>query len=270
MKSCLKYTAAALGLMLASTAASAADLPPPPPPPMPAAWSFTIFGGASWLNDIDNNFDVVVPRDEEGFFDPVSDIPFYLSDERYKAEASFDTGFLIGGTFGYTFVDWARTELEISYASYDLNDVDVDFRGCNNGDCEDNVFFNGDPSDLSVDGDGSIGILTIMGNMWLGFGMLPVIGDPVNTAGTGLGFSPYFGGGLGVAFVDGSSGDELDIDDNTTAFAWQVGAGVRWYFSSNMGVDLGYRYRGVTDVSLGDENYDLNSHNVILGLTFNF
>jgi opacity protein-like surface antigen len=265
MKSCLKYTAAALGLMLASTAASAADLAPPPPPMMPAAWSFSVFGGASWLNDIDSRFSVQefdVEGPEDGtFFDPITN---------WRGEAQFDTGFLVGGTFGYTFVDWARTELEISYASYDLDKVDVRYRGCGNEDC-DIVYPNG-LSSFSINGDGSVGVLTIMGNMWFGFNMLPLIGDPVNNVGSGLGFSPYFGGGIGVGFVDGSSDDVFDIDDSDTALAWQVGAGVRWNFASNMGLDIGYRYRGVSSVQLGDldEDFDLTSNNVIVGLTFNF
>jgi opacity protein-like surface antigen len=264
MKSYLKYSAAAIGLLFASSAASAADLPPPPLP-APAAWSFSVFGGASWLNDFDSNLstgDAVDIIGEDGVVDTL--FPRY----NWNGDASFDTGFLVGGTIGYTFVDWARTELEISYANYDLNNVDISYRGCGNTDCEDLS----EPSDFSLDGDGSLGILTIMGNMWLGFNMLPVVGDPVNNIGSGLGFSPYFGGGLGVAFVDGSTDDVFDIDDSSTAFAWQVGAGIRWNFASNIGLDVGYRYRGINDVSFDglDDSVNLTSNNVIVGLTFSF
>ena len=125
MKSCLKYTAAALGLMLASTAASAADLPPPPAPMMPAAWSFSVFGApaGSTISTPIQRARTSVSRAEAGIL--------FRSDHNWRGEAQFDTGFLVGGTFGYTFVDWARTELEISYASYDLDKVDVRYRGCN-------------------------------------------------------------------------------------------------------------------------------------------
>ncbi len=241
----IKVSVAAAALLLAGAAAAqAADLPPPPM--TPAAWSFSVFGGASWLNSVESSTSEVF----EG-------APF---DRNYDFD--FDTGFLVGGAFGYTLVDWARTEIEISYASYDPNTVDIST----------------DFESTSFDHGGSLDELTVMGNLWLGFNMLPVVGDPVNQVGDGLGFSPYFGGGLGVAFVDvdfdSPGGDSLS--ESTTAFAWQVGAGVRWTFASNIGLDVGYRYRGVTDVGFGDNGVhelssaDLYSNNLIVGLTFNF
>ena len=228
----LRLTVALLATAMIIPAAQAADLPPPPPPPVPAAWSFSVFGGASWLNDFDAG-------DDFG-----STLDF-----------SYDTGFLVGGTLGYTFVDWARTELEIAYAGYDLDSLSEDggFPIGNNG--------------------GDLGVLTVMGNLWLGFNMLPVVGDPVNSVGAGLGFSPYFGGGLGVGFVNGSIDGLLsDWDGDDTGLAWQVGAGVRWNFASNLGLDIGYRYRNVTSVSAFDNvgSFDLSSNNVVVGLTFNF
>lgn len=225
-----RLTAALLASAMIIPAAHAADLPPPPP--APAAWSFSVFGGASWLNDFDAG-------DDFG-----STLDF-----------SYDTGFLVGGTLGYTFVDWARTELEIAYAGYDLASLSEDggFPIGNNG--------------------GDLGVLTVMGNLWLGFNMLPVVGDPVNSVGAGLGFSPYFGGGLGVGFIDGTVDGLLgDWDGSDTGLAWQVGAGVRWNFASNLGLDIGYRYRNVTSVSVFDNvgSFDLSSNNVVVGLTFNF
>ena len=53
----------------------------------------------------------------------------------------------------------------------------------------------------------------------------------VTGAGSGLGFSPYVGGGIGVGFVDisgsGRDFDALGLDDSATGLAWQVGAGIR-------------------------------------------
>lgn len=228
----LSVSSAAL-MMLAAGAAQAADLPPPPAP-APAMFSFTAFGGASWLNDVDTSYD-----------------DFFNED----AEISFDTGYLIGGAAGFTLVDWARTELEVAYAGYDLDSIDLEFDGTYD------------------DLDGSIGVLTVMGNVWFGFNNLPLVGGPVDQAGSGLGFSPYFGGGLGVGFVDvnGSTADSFDLD-TSTGFAWQVGAGIRWNFVSNIGLDLGYRYRNVMDVGFGGnwDSADLSSNNVVLGVVFNF
>ncbi len=227
----IKVSIATAALLLAGAAAAqAADLPPPPM--TPAAWSMSVFGGASWLDAVDFDGD-----DADVRFD-------------------FDTGFLVGGTIGYTFVDWARTELEIGYAQYDLDSVRID--GSNVGDF----------------GGADLGVLTFMGNMWFGFNMLPVLGNPVNDAGAGLGFSPYFGGGLGIGIVDGAAdGDDFDWGDSETGLAWQVGAGVRWNFASNIGLDLGYRFRNVSNVSSGVDGFgdaDLSSQNVVVGLTFNF
>ncbi len=209
-----RLTFALLATVLAAPAVQAADLPAPLP--VPAAWSMSIFGGATWLDD-------------------VSPEPF---------EFGYDTGFLVGGTFGYTFVDWARTEVEIAYTSSD-----------------------GTVSLGRLEADGEFNALSVMGNMWLGFNMLPVVGGTVNDIGSGMGFSPYFGGGLGVGFVTVEVGD---FEEDTTALAWQVGAGVRWTFAENIGLDVGYRYRNFVDVDFDIESVDTSSHNLIAGVTFNF
>jgi opacity protein-like surface antigen len=144
----LSVSSAAL-MMLAAGAAQAADLPPPPAP-APSAFSFTVFGGASWLNDVDTNYD--------GFFNE-------------DAEVSFDTGYLVGGSAGFTLVDWARTELEVAYAGYDLDSIELD---------------GFEYDDL----DGSLGVLTVMGNVWFGFNSLPLVGGTVDQAAPGWASRP--------------------------------------------------------------------------------
>ena len=66
---------------------------------------------------------------------------------------------------------------------------------------------------------------------------------------TGTPFTPYIGGGLGVAF----NYTELKAEDATgsstrnrhdTTFAWNAGAGVAYAFTENVAVDLGYRFIG--------------------------
>jgi opacity protein-like surface antigen len=203
-----RLTLALLATVLAAPAVQAADLPAPLP--VPAAWSMSIFSGATWLETV-----------EDG-----------------PAELSYDTGFIVGGTLGYTPLDWVRTELEVAYSSS-----------------------HGEASAFGFDfGSGYTDTLTVMGNAWFGFNMLPVVGGAVNDIGSGMGVSPYFGGGLGVGFLNPG-------DDSDTSLAWQVGAGVRWNFDTNVGLDVGYRYRNLVDV--GDE-FDLSSHNLIAGVTFNF
>ncbi|MFO1088218.1 MAG: outer membrane beta-barrel protein [Hyphomicrobiales bacterium] len=235
-------SASAAAVLLGTVSARAADLPAPPPVAT-APWSFSVFGGASWLEPVNGSLD---------FTD--------ANETRYDIDSklNFDTGFIVGGTFGYALVDWARTELEISYTGYDVSDA---------------KFYPPEGIDVVDPNDASVGALSIFGNMWLGFNMLPVIGDPVNQLSSSLGgLSPYFGGGLGVAFVDANGdGTGYDLNASTTAFTWQVGAGVRWTFASNIGLDVGYRFRGINDVSFNDNgSANLYSNNVIVGLTFNF
>lgn len=219
----------ATALVVGTASAQAADLPPPPAQPSP--WSFSVFGGASWLQDVETGTTIDI-GDESYDFD---------------VDYSFDTGFLVGGTIGYAFVDFARTELEVAYANYGGGEAVLSYAD----------------QSWSVDPGDNLEILTVMGNMWLGLNMLPVIGDPLTQAGGALGFSPYAGGGLGIGFVN--------VDDVNSGLAWQVGAGVRWNFASNFGLDVGYRFRGVTDIGLGElDAGDFYSNNVIVGLVFNF
>lgn len=239
-----RHIPAFLAIVLAGPAAQAADLPPPPVP-APANWSFTVFGGASWLDDVDT--------DIGSDLDP--DLIVFDS-----ADFDFDTGFLIGGALGFTFVDWARTEIEVAYAGYDLKSLAISEDGAPSGDAFDDL-------------DANFGVLTVMGNMWFGLNTLPWVGDPVTMAGSGLGVTPYFGGGLGVGFVTNTrdAADAFLFADDSTGLAWQVGAGVRWNFVANLGLDLGYRYRNVTNVGMGNwDDANFASQNVTLGVVFNF
>lgn len=232
-------------LVLAAPAVKAADLPSLPAPE-PANWSFTMFGGASWLDGADTTIN------------PDLDPDVVVFD---AADFDFDTGFLIGGAMGFTLVDWARTEIEVAYAGYDLKSLTLSVSEC------------GEACGPITDVEANVGVLTVMGNMWFGLNALPLLGDRGNLAGSGLGVTPYFGGGLGVGFVsnDGDDADAFLFADDSTGLAWQVGAGVRWTFVSNLGLDLGYRYRNVTNVGMGSwDDVNFASQNVTLGVVFNF
>jgi opacity protein-like surface antigen len=230
------------GLVLSSANANSADLQPAP---TVAASPFyvSLFGGASWLNDVFTEFNIETPPPGN-----------------YRYDQSYDHGFLFGGALGYNFNDWLRTEVEVSHISYDGNNVQINFT-------EDGGI---EYPTVEFSPEFSVTYTSVLGNLWLGLDMLTATGDPSLPAGaTPGGFSPYVGGGLGVAFVE-TEGDELETDE-TTAFAWQLGAGVRWNFDSSVGLDVGYRFRGVNDVGfdfIGSGN--LYSHNVIAGLTFSF
>ena len=70
---------------------------------------------------------------------------------------------------------------------------------------------------------------------------------------TGTPFTPYIGGGLGMAFnyielkgeaSDGVRYESISRNRHDTTFAWNVGAGVSYAFTENVSVDLGYRFIG--------------------------
>jgi len=101
---------------------------------------------------------------------------------------------------------------------------------------------------------------------------------------TSTAFTPYIGAGLGVAWINqkvastftGWTPTVSDGNYDTTNFAWNVGAGVGYSLTSNIVVDLGYRYTSFGDaksVDNGRISYrakDLNSHEALLGLRYQF
>lgn len=111
-------------------------------------------------------------------------------------------------------------------------------------------------------------------------------------------FTPYIGGGLGIAFVDSKSsgsvdytldGAELSGSSSTnyklnTNFAWNVGAGVAWEFADWVALDVGYRFAGLGKVKSRTSDYegltetvtykskvsDVYMHQILAGLRFTF
>ena len=109
---------------------------------------------------------------------------------------------------------------------------------------------------------------------------------------TGTPFTPYLGGGLGMAFkyteakVDWTedvpgfftrSGSESKSKHDTT-FAWNLGAGLAYAFTENISADLGYRFvhTGHTELKAGAgaDRMKLGSspyiHEFYLGARFTF
>lgn len=64
-------------------------------------------------------------------------------------------------------------------------------------------------------------------------------------------FTPYIGGGLGVAFnytgydFEMKNGDHYSVDDRFTNFAWNAGAGVSYSLSETLSLDASYRFVGL-------------------------
>ncbi|MEJ9340217.1 outer membrane beta-barrel protein, partial [Escherichia coli] len=106
-------------------------------------------------------------------------------------------------------------------------------------------------------------------------------------------FTPWVSAGIGYARIHqkttgistwdygyGSSGREsLSRSGSADNFAWSLGAGVRYDVTPDIALDLSYRYldAGDSSVSYKDEwgdkyksEVDVKSHDILLGVTYNF
>jgi opacity protein-like surface antigen len=159
-----------------------------------------------------------------------------------------DTGFLVGGAIGAHITPNFRGEVELSFKSHDIDGVD-DSDG-----------------DAITGASGDVDIFFVLANFWYDFDMGA--------------FTPYIGGGVGVAKVnaDLTLYDSYDWDVDNWTLAGQVGAGLQWKFADNWGLDLGYRLKATSPVDFeqGDgASYNITGvsfveHVVQLGLTFGF
>lgn len=97
-------------------------------------------------------------------------------------------------------------------------------------------------------------------------------------------FTPYIGGGLGMAFnytgydFETKYGEHYSMDDRYTNFAWNAGAGLSYNFNELLSVDASYRFVGLgyNEISntyngvkyeIGNEPYN---NEFMLGLRFSF
>jgi len=152
-----------------------------------------------------------------------------------------DTGFAVGGVVGTQIRDNIRVELEVSNWSADGD--------CTVGKC--GIF------EFDVDA------LSVLGNAWVDI--------PIDAS-----ITPYVGAGLGVTWV-ALSGDGL-FEDTGAGFTWQLGAGFRSHLSSNVVLDIGYRFKSAAmDASdyggldgLATSDFDAQAHVLQAGVNFRF
>jgi opacity protein-like surface antigen len=206
------------------------------------SWYVSLFGGVSWLEDVK------------------TDYQFDGNDGDYKADIETNTGFIVGGAIGTHLMDDLRVELEVAYTQNSIDQIKYDDAvGIDSG---------------TYDASGKFGIVTFMANLWYD---VPLSED----------VTPYIGGGAGLAIVDGDPGYDVNSDfdpifkNSEVAFAFQVGAGLRWHVWENVALDVGYRLRGIDGPEFSSEvtqipgtsDYDADwifSHNVIAGVSFGF
>ena len=182
------------------------------------------------------------------FLDDV-DTEVSLTGYNYDYSVDTKTGYLLGGAIGMRIWDPLRAEVELSYARWKAKSYD--YQGT-----------------LSYDANGHLSAAYLLGNLWVDI--------PTQSA-----FTPYVGGGAGVAWVDADTsfnGTPLGYGDGEVGFAFQLGAGVKVDLTDWVALDVGYRFKGVLDIDFEDaggapadfEGGDLYSHNVQAGINFGF
>ncbi len=160
--------------------------------------------------------------------------------------ARFNTGYIIGGAVGAKWNDMLRTELELSHSSVGARDFS---------------YSGGAFSPAS----GNLNATYLLANVWLDV--------PTHSQ-----ITPYIGGGIGYGWANANLtfNGNPGYTNGTGGLAWQLGAGVKYSINEHLDFDLGYRYKALDNINFvnaGGTSYfggNLRSHNIQLGLTYNF
>ncbi len=165
---------------------------------------------------------------------------FIADDEKIsKLVLEFDPGLTIGAAVGYKFGK-IRAEGELGYQKNDISKCNLSGR------------------DLSVSGD-------VAGESFLINGYYDFINKTA--------FTPYLTAGIGMARLELNdlkiAGRNIGSADDMV-FAYQVGAGVGYAVNKQYTIDLKYRFCSTTEPEFNGVKSDFGSHNVYLGLRYNF
>jgi len=163
-----------------------------------------------------------------------------------NVEATFDTGFNVGGLFGYKFSNGIRVEGEYTYRQADFDKLSA----CASGTCG------------SANLDGDVSAHALMANMF----WEPRFGNWLSS----------IGGGIGVGFVNASPSVNVpgfgtfSADESDTVFAYQAGAGLGYPITNNVVVTVDYRYWATTDPDFNGTEAEIGTHNVSAGIRYGF
>ena len=178
---------------------------------------------------------------------------------RVDVESTYDTGWAVSGAVGYSFSFGLRVEGEVAYRRVELDKLKINEDG-GLGATLGGPSLNG----LTTPADGTESALSGMVNLWY----------DINT---GTRFTPYVGGGIGVARI---SLDKLTVggveiaDDHDHVFAYQLGAGVAYALTPKISLTADYRYFATRDAQLkdisGDFDSEFRNHSVMGGVRVGF
>lgn len=164
----------------------------------------------------------------------------------FTLESELDPGFIVGGAIGTTVYENLRAELEFSFIQAGVKSIAG--------------------SDVPDGYEATSTGYNLLGNVWYDF---------VNDSS----FTPYIGAGVGYGYTELAT-DDFDGAYEASGLLYQFGAGVKFDVADNVALDLGYRYRVLSDANTtfdGEEiggGYEVKTnavnHIVQAGVTFGF
>ena len=229
-KTLLLATVAAAGLALGIASADAADIEAAPEP---AGWYVSLFGGVSWLEDVD------------------ADYTYDSGDS--TVHVSTDSGFILGGAVGTHLLDTLRVELEVAYSENDADGFAPD-------------------TDPPSDAIGTFNIFTVMGNAWLDLPLTEFF-KPYVGGGAGLAFVDADGIGYANDGVHFDSSETVFAAQVGAGLRWQLAEhtalDIGYRYRGNEGPTFDVNNSHIPNAT--DYHADwMWSHNVIAGISFGF
>lgn len=162
--------------------------------------------------------------------------------------ARFNMGYILGGAAGVKWNDLLRTEIEFSHNSFGAKDYSSNGKAF-------------------IGASGPMSATYLLGNVWLDL--------PTHSQ-----FTPYIGGGVGYGWANADltfTEPKYGYQNGSGNLVWQLGAGVKFSVRDHLDIDLGYRYKALDNINFSNNTSgytytggNLRSHNIELGLTYNF